>query len=433
MKSIFIDTNIFLHFRNFIEIDWLNVCQSEACKIVIAPIVVDELDKYKSANDDRGKRARGALHKIEEMVETSNFDIRRNVSLVVLEKNPTKGTFTTYDLDSAIQDNHLLASIIEYKIRHTDEDVFLCTDDIGPRLRSKILDIKILKLPDTYFLPGKENELEKEIKTLNKEIALLKSRVPKPLLVFTNQKDFIKIIIPEKSLHKEDFCNQQLTKLKEELPYLKTPDKDEKYLNPLALLSSLSSLRFIPEEKITEYNSRLDDYYKKYYKYLLLLYDYEVKQNLSIKLNLAVTNTGNSPCEDVDVYCHFPDGFELIESNEFEDPPKKPAPPSTPKSPWEEMSSPMINLPPIFSGISPHVSNIPSLHQNKPIIKKTNSYDVRFTRKYVKHLIVYPLEELLIIYQNHSDIKNFSIDYSIIAGNVPEPVDGKLNIIFEKK
>lgn len=430
MKVVFIDTNIFLHFKNFNEIDWLDISQSEACKLVIAPIVIDELDKYKSSNDERGKRARNALNKIEERVESNNLTIRKKVSLDVLIKSPSKSTFETSGLDLTKQDNQLIASIIEYKEIHPEEDVFLCTDDIGPRLRSKQFDIKIIKMPRTYLLPVKENALEKQIKALTKENALLKSRISKPLLLFYDQKEFIKIKVHEKEYNKEANINDQIIKLKKGLPHMKIPNKDEKYLNPMAVLSTLN---LIPEEKINDYNSRLDAYYEKYANYLSSLFDYERKQDLSIKINFAITNTGNIPCEDADIYCHFPDGFEVIESSEFEDPPKKPSPPSTPKSIFEDIASPMIDFRPMLHGINPPIdSPILNIQTNRPIIRKTNTYEVRFQIKYVKHLIVYPLEELMIIYKQYSDMKNFSIDYSIIAGNVPDPIEGKLNVVYEK-
>lgn len=429
MKVIFIDTNIFLHFKNFIELNWLDICQSEFCKLAIAPIVIEELDKYKSSNDERGKRARSVLEKIEEKFETNNLTIRKNVNLCPLLNNPSKKTFETYGLDNEWQDNQLIASIIEYKKLNPEEDVYLCTDDIGPRLRSKQFDFKIIKMSKDYLLPLKETTLEKKIKSLTKENELLKSRMPRPLLVFSNQEDFIKIKVSAKENNKESFINEQIIKLKQELPYMKIPDKDEKYLNPLA---TLSSLNLIPEEDINTYNLKLDNYYKKYSKYLSKLFDHQQTQDLSIKLNLAITNTGNTPCEDADIFCHFPDGFELIESSEIEDPPKKPSPPSTPKSIFENISSPMIDIGSIMRGINHPISaDVGNIKTNRPSIRKTNSYEVRFTKNYVKHLIVYPLDELLLIYKHYSDMRNFSIDYRIIAGNVPEPIVGKLNVILK--
>jgi len=99
MKIIFVDTNIFLHFKSFVDIDWLEICQSGECRLVISPIVIAELDKYKVGNDERGKRARKVLKKIEDCMETNAFEIRKNVELEIILERPKKNIFKKiYDL-----------------------------------------------------------------------------------------------------------------------------------------------------------------------------------------------------------------------------------------------------------------------------------------------------------------------------------------------
>lgn len=100
---------------------------------------------------------------------------------------------------------------------------------------------------------------------------------------------------------------------------------------------------------------------------------------------------------------------------------------STPKTLFENIGN--INIRPFMPNIcSP---TMPKL--NRPSIKKTNSYDVNFFRKYVKHLTLYRLDTLIAIYDDYKNFNNFSIDYTIIAGNIPESVKGTLNIVYEKK
>jgi len=61
MKYIFLDTNIFLHFQDFEKIDWLSESSSKACKLIIAPVVIDELDEKKIGTNKIGSRARKVL------------------------------------------------------------------------------------------------------------------------------------------------------------------------------------------------------------------------------------------------------------------------------------------------------------------------------------------------------------------------------------
>lgn len=429
MSIIFVDTNIFLHFKNFTEIDWLEICHDVNCKVVIAPIVIDELDKLKISNDDKGKRARKVLLKFEECDENNQSEIRKNVDLEVILDRPKKITFNTNHLNPQEQDHQLMACIIEYKLREKSNtnEIFLCSNDIGPRLRSKQFGIRVLKLPNEYLLPEKDNAIEKQLKTLLKENALLKSRIPQPILVFKNEKDFVKIKISENEINKEFFINLELIKLKNDYPYMEIDLNDEKYMNPIAPISIINT---ISQDQMNKYNSNLDEFYTDYASYLDSLYYYERKSNHSINIDLCITNRGNVPAEDVDIYCHFPDGFELIGEDDLEDPPEKPNPPSTPKTFFENFAdiSSSINLRPFSHDLGTTI--IPKL--NRPSIKKTSSYEVHLFRKYIKHGIVYSLDRLVAIYGQFSDMKSFAIDYRIIAGNIPETIEGKVNIIFEK-
>ena len=73
-----------------------------------------------------------------------------------------------------------------------------------------------------------------------------------------------------------------------------------------------------------------------------------------------------------------------------------------------------------------------SLNFNPPSIKKTNSYDVDFSRKRLKHGYSEQLEELTIIFDSNSSINNFKIDFKLSSGNVPDKLVGKLNVLFEE-
>jgi len=425
MKKVFVDTNIFLHFKFFTEINWLELCQDNKCEIIVALIVIDELDKHKIGNDERSKRARKVLKQIESYSENQPAEVSPDVGIELLNTRPKISIYRKYHLNKDEHDDQLIASIIEYRSSHELDEIFLCSNDIGPRLRSKPFAIDILKMPDSYLLPEKDTPIEKQLKELAEENTLLKSRIPKPLLQFENGKDFIKIKVNESIIEKYSFIDDRLIKIKEEYPHLVYDEKQNKF-NPLATLASFS---LISKEQIDRYNTELNDFYTEYGLYLHSLYDYELKNNLSVRINIFITNLGNVPCEDVDIYCNFPDGFELIEERDFEDPPKKPTPPSTPKTMYENLTSGFnFYRPHLYPDIN--INTLPKI--NRPNIKKTNSYEVHFEKEYVKHCTIYPLDTLIAIYDSFSEMKNFSINYSLITGNVPEPIEGVLNVIFEK-
>src|SRR5260221_664121 len=62
----FLDTNAMIHFRTFEEVDWLTILATSEVYLILAPIVLNELDKLKldSSNEWRQKRARALISKL---------------------------------------------------------------------------------------------------------------------------------------------------------------------------------------------------------------------------------------------------------------------------------------------------------------------------------------------------------------------------------
>ena len=66
MNYIVLDTNIFIHFRDFDQIDWKSILNSkEDFLILIPPIIIDELDSHKyNKNPKISKRVKRILPKM---------------------------------------------------------------------------------------------------------------------------------------------------------------------------------------------------------------------------------------------------------------------------------------------------------------------------------------------------------------------------------
>jgi rRNA-processing protein FCF1 len=427
MEIIFIDTNIFLHFENFEQIDWLKVCNSDSCKLVISPIVIDELDKHKIANNKVGKKARKVLNKIEELLANNESAINNGVLVEVLNVKPNKTIYEEHDLNFEEQDHRLFASMILYQKTNSNHNISICTDDIGPRIRAKQYGFSSIKLDDKYRLPYEASEIEKKIKTLEQENILLKNKIPKLHLSFNNNKDLLKLKIPIEEFTKEEFITKNLHKLEIEVPPMEI-DKREPQFN-----TSLLSLMKPTQEQVDNYNDEREKYLNKYKTYLDSLYNYKEMINCSFDIEFYLINSGTVPAEDIDIHIHFPDGFELVEKDEFPEEPEKPKRPVMAKSKYD-LTSFHIPIPNtlLYPNINP-VSNPKRIDELncKPSIRKTNSYDVDFSRKGLKHNYQNRLNTLVVIFKNRQDIKNFSVDYIVSAANIPIPYKGKLNIIFE--
>lgn len=422
MTYIFIDTNIFLHFQDFQKINWLTEIAVEKCTIVVAPIVLDELDEKKIGTSRIGNKARQVLNQIESLID--NPQITDNVAFEVILDKPLQNIYEENGLNFLEQDHRLIASIIDFKKKRSVENVVLCTNDIGPRLRAKQFSIGTLKLSDKYLLPTQESEEEKKLRRLEQENKKLKNRIPKLSLRFGDLNEFQKFDTKDISTKNyNDFKRNRIIEIKAKYPYLEHIDP---FKNPLASLTMGLSLT---ADQINSYNKKLDEYYYEYEKVLDQIFEQEIKKSLTFEIKLKLINEGSSPAEDVDLHLHFPDGFELLESNHIEDEIELPEPPYKPKHKLDFGQFQM-------SGLGTYMPNINignNLNFNRPSIKKTNSYDVDFSRKQLKHGYSEDLEELSIIFDSYADIQNFKFDYEISAGNLPEMIKGKLNVIFNKE
>ncbi len=420
MTYIFIDTNIFLHFQNFQKIDWLTELAVEKCTIVIAPIVLDELDEKKVGTSRIGNKARQVLNQIESLIE--NPQITENVEFEVILDKPLPNIYEENSLNFLEQDHRLIASIIDFKQKRNVENIVLCTNDIGPRLRAKQFSISSLKLSDKYLLPVQQSEEEKKLKRLEQENQKLKNRIPDLSLCFEDQNEFKKFETKDiSSKNFNDFKSKRITEIKAKNPHLEHVDP---YKNPLAALTMA-----LTADQINSYNKKLDEYYNEYEKVLNQIFEQEIKKSLTFEIKLKLINKGSSPAKDVDLHLHFPDGFELLESNQIENQIKLPEPPYKPKHKLDFGQFQMSSL----GSYSPNINIGNNLNFNRPSIKKTNSYDVDFYRKQLKHGYSENLEELSIIFESYVDIQNFKFEYEISAGNLPEMIKGELNVIFNKE
>jgi len=144
MKYIFIDTNIFLHFEDFEKIDWLKESSSKECKLIIPPVVIDELDEKKIGTNKIGSRARKILNRFETLSENDEKTISINTEFEILLTKPSRDIYEQNDLNFDEKDHRLIASMIKFSQNVKADDILICTNDIGPRLRAKIFGIKSL-------------------------------------------------------------------------------------------------------------------------------------------------------------------------------------------------------------------------------------------------------------------------------------------------
>lgn len=152
-KTVFIDTNIFLHYTFFTDIDWSTVVEAGEVTIVIPPIIMRELEKHKYNQKDEvlKRRAENVSAKLAQLFKSGN-DVRPRTKIFFESHEPDE-EFATHRLSRETQDDHLLASISLYKREHMDGVVILITNDLPLEVKAAPLSIDVQNLSEEQRLP----------------------------------------------------------------------------------------------------------------------------------------------------------------------------------------------------------------------------------------------------------------------------------------
>lgn len=444
-KMVFLDTNIYLHYRLFDQIDWLEIVKANAVTIVIPPITVRELNKHKELHPRPRvkKRAGKVLKKLFALFESgSQAYLRDYIDVWLEDRDPID--FAAYQLSHEIQDDNLIASIIMFRDENPETEVVLVTSDAGLTLVAKAnrLGISTTRLPDRFKLPEEPDPEQARIKELENELRELKLQVPQLSLVFENGRQHIVFTLPHPVEPTQDELEDEVRRIKQLFPKMEHQSRQVRELpehlasmaEAVADLSASLGNTILPED-IDDYNTSLDKFYQKYGEYLKRNIRHQNLKRRAIKFDIFVANDGSAPAEDIDVFMHFPDGFRLTDEEGF---PKSPRPPEPPRKPrtqmqklYESISGPLVSMP----SLTPYMPDpiLPAPNVSAPIIKQTNSYDVSFHVQRVKHKLQEPCEPLYVIFESFEGAQSFHIDYQILAANVPNEVTGQLHIVVEKE
>jgi hypothetical protein len=191
----FLDTNILLEFTTFDEVDWPKVLSAKQVCLVLAPIVLRELDKHKTDyhNSRRQNRARMLLSKLSKIFDTTNqaIYIRPNVTMMILPKEPfvdKPEDWVKEGLDQNISDDRLLASILDFMRQHPSEKILLLSDDSGPRFKARSHNIQSLAPSDGLIrlaeqVPNQKQTLIKDVEGLvpGVNISVYQDKFGKPM------------------------------------------------------------------------------------------------------------------------------------------------------------------------------------------------------------------------------------------------------------
>lgn len=411
---LFLDTNILLHCKPAKEIPWENYVKG-TYTFVIAPIVIDEVDKHKrNLKKSVAKRAKSITKLFEDIMENDVQD------WLLIDKRPSVEMFTANGLDREEQDDRLLASLMQFSLENPESQVILISNDFGPRLKAKNLGINAIKLSDKELLEEERDESEIKMQKLIRENNELRHRLPKVDLFFNGKTKFLTFKDFDCADTYEVFSTKEMQQLKKDYPYDNTP-----YRMPTK--RELLYRDALDESSIHHYNSALDRFFESYqYEYLPELYNWKITQMLSIEFALEIYNEGNIPAEDIDLSLYFPKGIIVGDANTFNVLPNEPVPPSKPLSIYKLTEDPneLRKKIPVPSASAPSNTN------HWISIRNNGNCQVDMKYNKLKHNQSFKFTRLAVSFETLDYMKGFQFKYKLMIANEPKLKTGKLQVNF---
>ncbi len=419
---LFLDTNILIHFKPFHQINWHEIVTKKNLDLALSTVTIKELDelKYKAPSKIR-ERSQKVLSQIKQLLGNDFYtNINKNTGLLYIPDSHNVAVLGEFNLNQESRDDCFLAIVIAFQREHHTKNIILVTADTGVLLKAKALGVEAIELPSKFALPIVKDEYETKMQKLKEENEKLKNKLPKLFLTFSNKETYIKKQLKPPLKISPNYVNDKVKLVMKKYPYKNI--ELEKSLFPFqAVVENLN------KESFDKYNKQLEHFYETYKNYLQDKINHLNKLRISIKLNLRIINNGNVPANNIEINLHFPDGFDLLNSEDMEFEFEEPTAPEY-KHPLQlhDLTFPshyFSNIQPIQQGINP-----PNI--SAPKIKKTESYDVSLQVIKLKHNMYLDLCSFHVTFESIKKAKNFDIEYVLLADNHPEPMTGKLNVII---
>lgn len=323
---IFIDTNVLIQCKPIRELNWSDIGEASHYKIILTRPIQAEIDSLKGKGSGRlSSRAKSASSLIREALNNDN-------ETLILNTNPLVEFSLRHDLktdDSVNQilnyderDDQFVGTVLKFKKDNPHLNVLLLTNDTGPMVSAKTLNLGYIDIPDSWMLAPESDERDKKEKILSEELIKYKNLEPK-FKIIEDQKNEIQTSVIYTPLS-DDEVDKLIAKLETRNPICRNfgskevTERDLKSILPKHPISiSLGSQKeiFTPAtaEEIDNYNNSYREWLNECRDFFNSLHKNLQHNQPKNKISLTIENSGSRPSEDTLVIFYF-SGKMLLEA-----------------------------------------------------------------------------------------------------------------------
>ena len=319
---IFPDTNLLLHFERLDRIDWCGLTGAEAVTLVLAPVVVRELDRHK--NEGRVRRLQDRAREISSWLRALRRDGAKvldngaGFEIAVQETSDFYGNGLSPD----VPDDRLIVCATDYVAQA--KPVAVATDDTLLLHKLDAYGLRAIELPERLRRKSEPDPVEVENKQLRQKLSALESRTPALELQWATGDASWTLTFPPADSG-EIASPAELT-----ARYPLLPRRGERPPG-LAGVAALH-LATLPDSTIDRHNERLAKFHQDYAAYYAKAAKVLAWRRSHVRFKFSLNNAGTGSARHVLVAISMPEGIKPILRSKADGPemPTAPEPPGPP-------------------------------------------------------------------------------------------------------
>ena len=418
MKYLVLDTNVFIHYKDFEHIDWKSLVGDDTT-ICITQKVIGEIDKHKDQSRGRIQKRAKKISARFSAIFLQGEEPQINIEVI---DNPPATAFDDEQFHKDINDDWIILSALYSS--HSKEDIIIASGDNGILLKAKNHGLGYCLMPDTLLLAEEPSEEEKEIRQLKQQLAKYESRRPEPRIEFEDETDILTIIKPT-FVDVQKGVEAYEDELRSSHAYQSTSDEPR---NDLAyLMSQTLNLAYSTPGQREEYNKELDEYFKKKLMLKQVQLGKQFMEQRFVKLEFWLGNSGTAALGNSVVFLTFPEDVAIYTQKS-----KVSVRCEDPGEPILKNNLNVYNesVMAIINGNNKHYET----YELWDVNKRLDHQELKFVSSNLIHGMKCPLEDRKEDY--YIDIArcgNFSIKWSVRDSELIEPAEGELHVVIKEQ
>ena len=422
---------LFLHFRQLDEIDWPGLFGADEVELLVAPVVWRQLDRHKDRHSVPGlrERAKTSVRKLRAWLGSPRTGSVRSGVTVRLEYADPKIDFAEHSLSREVEDDQLLAKVIEYR-EAVAEQVVLVTDDCLLVAKAQAARVEVVQPPESARLPDATSEEELRIKKLESEIQRLRGRRAELVVTLDSGDQYKEVRLQPLGELTAEEKEEWLARVRAKYPLRIIPEdrppSNDRDPGRMALKAfgnfGLFAANLTRQEDLA-YNKRLKAFYEEYERFLEIEHAYRQMLSMRAEFSLVVANKGTAVAGDIDlvVKVHAPLDAQVVETWKW-------AAPTPPDAPDERPYDPVLgNLP----YLAPRL-DLPDLGPDdvsSSVEDGEGGPEIRGHIRKLKHTQSERFGPFAVIYRSADEIDSVKLTYTLNTETLPENVEGMLHLV----